>query len=75
MTGILLMVLIVNPSMIVAVAGACVLFYGVIKLYSKPAQDMKRLEGICKNNYSTYILYSQRKHTVLFLTEFILFLF
>lgn len=59
MTGILLMVLIVNPSMILAVAGACVLFYGVIKLYTKPSQDMKRLEGICKNNYQT-------KHTIYF---------
>lgn len=48
MSGILAMVLIVNPLMLVPLAGAIVLFYGVVKLYTKPAQDMKRLEGICK---------------------------
>lgn len=48
MIGILVMVLIVNPIMIAALACAILLFAGIIKLYMRPAQDLKRLEGICK---------------------------
>lgn len=47
--GILLMVLIVNPIMICALAGAIVLFYCIIKLYIRPSQDLKRLEGITRS--------------------------
>lgn len=48
MIGILVMVLIVNPIMIAALACAMLLFACIIKLYMRPAQDLKRLEGICK---------------------------
>lgn len=48
MCGILVMVIIVNPSMIFPLCGSIILFYAVVKLYTKPAQDMKRLEGIGK---------------------------
>lgn len=49
MCGILVVVMIVNPPMIVALAVAAVLFTLIIKLYLRPSQDLKRLEGICKN--------------------------
>lgn len=48
MCGILTVVMVVNPPMIVALGCACVLFSLVIKLYLRPSQDLKRLEGICK---------------------------
>lgn len=57
MSGILAMVLIVNPLMLLPLSGAILLFYGAVKLYSKPAQDMKRLEGICM--YDLYIQYTR----------------
>lgn len=46
MIGILVMVLIVNPAMIAALTIAIILFYGIMKLYMRPAQDLKRLDGI-----------------------------
>lgn len=48
MSGILTMVLIVNPSMVVALLGAIFFFYLLIRIYIRPAQDLKRLEGIGK---------------------------
>lgn len=46
MIGILVMVLIVNPIMVAALLCAILLFATIIKLYMRPAQDLKRLEGI-----------------------------
>lgn len=46
MMGVLVMVLIVNPIMVAVLACAIVLFAGIIKLYMRPAQDLKRLESI-----------------------------
>lgn len=48
MLGILVMVSVLNPMMIVALCGAIVFFYIVLRLYLRPAQDLKRLEGIGK---------------------------
>lgn len=48
MCGIIGVVLFVNPPMILALLIVIVLFTGIIKLYMRPSQDLKRLEGICK---------------------------
>lgn len=48
MCGILVVVLIVNPPMIIALLCCIVLFGIIVKLYMRPSQDLKRLEGICK---------------------------
>lgn len=48
MCGILTVVVIVNPSMIIALTCSIVLFTLIIKLYIRPSQDLKRIEGICK---------------------------
>lgn len=48
MFGILVMVSIVNPLMIGAISGAMLLFGCILKLYLRPSQDLKRLEGIGK---------------------------
>ncbi|KAJ6635336.1 ATP-binding cassette sub-family C member 4 [Pseudolycoriella hygida] len=49
MFGILIMVSIVNPVMIGAICGAMLLFGCILKLYLRPSQDLKRLEGIAKS--------------------------
>lgn len=49
MLGILSVIVIVNPPMIVALSAAMVLFALIIKLYLRPSQDLKRLEGICRS--------------------------
>lgn len=61
MCGILVLVSIVNPPMIIALVCAAILFGFIIKLYLRPSQDLKRLEGICmmfickkKNPHKTY---------------------
>lgn len=48
MCGILIIVIIVNPSMIAALFIAIIFFGCIVKLYMRPSQDLKRLEGICK---------------------------
>lgn len=48
MCGILVVVVIVNPPMIATLSIAILLFGLIIKLYLRPSQDLKRLEGICK---------------------------
>lgn len=48
MCGILIVVVYVNPPMIVALSVAIILFGLIIKLYLRPSQDLKRLEGICE---------------------------
>ncbi|XP_055326115.1 ATP-binding cassette sub-family C member 4-like, partial [Sitodiplosis mosellana] len=49
MLGILAVIVIVNPPMIFALSCAIVLFALIIKLYLRPSQDLKRLEGICRS--------------------------
>lgn len=46
--GIIVIILIANPAMIVAFLAALVLFSSITKLYARPSQDLRRLEGICK---------------------------
>lgn len=47
MCGILIIIIIVVPAVIVALAISVVLYGLIIKLYLRPSQDLKRLEGIC----------------------------
>lgn len=54
MIGILIMVSIVNPVMIAAISGAMLLFGGILKLYMRPSQDLKRLEGIGEINSTLF---------------------
>lgn len=46
--GILSVVSILNPAMLLILAGSLVFFGSLLRLYLRPAQDLKRLEGICK---------------------------
>lgn len=48
MIGILVVIAMMNPILLVALLGAIVLFAIVLKLYLRPTQDLKRLEGISK---------------------------
>ncbi|XP_058447071.1 ATP-binding cassette sub-family C member 4 isoform X2 [Malaya genurostris] len=49
MTGILVVIAIVNPILLLALLAAVILFMGALKLYLRPAQDLKRLEGITRS--------------------------
>jgi len=55
MIGIFVMIFIVNPIMIAALLFAILFFGCILKLYLRPAQDLKRLEGISEswNNIKT----------------------
>lgn len=48
MIGILAVISIVNPLLLIPLGVAIICFCLVLKLYLRPAQDLKRLEGICK---------------------------
>lgn len=48
MVGILVMVSILNPLMIGVLCVSVGAFVGILKLYLRPSQDLKRLEGICE---------------------------
>lgn len=49
MCGILTMVAIVNPPLIFAMCAAMILYGLILKMYLRPAQDFKRVEGICRS--------------------------
>ncbi|XP_037922724.1 probable multidrug resistance-associated protein lethal(2)03659 isoform X3 [Hermetia illucens] len=49
MCGILVVICIVNPVLLLALSGAIVLFYLLIRIYLQPSQDLKRLDGIAKS--------------------------
>lgn len=49
MFGILVVIAIMNPILLLALLGAIILFAGVLKLYLRPTQDLKRLEGITRS--------------------------
>lgn len=55
MAGILVMVSIVNPFMIVVLGIVICLFTVLLKLYLRPSQDLKRLEGICRSPVFSYM--------------------
>lgn len=44
--GILCVVSILNPAMLLILAGSLIFFGLLLQLYMRPAQDLKRLEGI-----------------------------
>lgn len=48
MVGVLVVIAIMNPILLIALLGAIILFAVVLKLYLRPTQDLKRLEGISK---------------------------
>lgn len=48
MVGILVVIAMMNPILLLALMGAIILFAAVLKLYLRPTQDLKRLEGISK---------------------------
>lgn len=46
--GIILVIIIVNPTIVAPLAVAIVLIGIIFKLYLRASQDLKRLEGICE---------------------------
>lgn len=48
MIGILVVISVVNPLLLVPLAVAIIFFYFILILYLRAAQDLKRLDGICK---------------------------
>lgn len=48
MCGILILIIIVNPTMITFLSFAIVFFGLIIKLYVRASQDLTRLQGICE---------------------------
>ncbi|XP_055848459.1 ATP-binding cassette sub-family C member 4 [Episyrphus balteatus] len=49
MFGILILITIVNPILIASLAIAVLVYLLVLKIYLRPSQDLKRLEGICRS--------------------------
>ncbi|KFB53213.1 AGAP003221-PA-like protein [Anopheles sinensis] len=49
MSGILTMITIVNPLLLLPLLGAVLLYAVALKLYLRPIQDLKRLEGITRS--------------------------
>lgn len=47
-SGILLVIIIVNPHIVAPLVAAVVMIGLIFKLYVRTSQDLKRLEGICK---------------------------
>lgn len=48
MSGILIMISIMNPIMIIVLLVAVIIDFCILKLYMRSGQDLKRLEGISK---------------------------
>ncbi|XP_001843089.2 probable multidrug resistance-associated protein lethal(2)03659 [Culex quinquefasciatus] len=49
MVGILVVIALMNPILLLALLGAILLFAVALKLYLRPTQDLKRLEGITRS--------------------------
>ncbi|XP_037896202.1 multidrug resistance-associated protein 4 [Glossina fuscipes] len=49
MIGILIVICVVNPILMAAIAIVTVLDILILRLYLRPSQDLKRLEGICRS--------------------------
>ncbi|XP_017485264.1 PREDICTED: multidrug resistance-associated protein 4-like [Rhagoletis zephyria] len=49
MFGILIVITLVNPILLVSTFIMAVVDYCVLRLYLRPSQDLKRLEGICRS--------------------------
>lgn len=52
MFGILIVICVVNPILLIAIVVVGSIDSLILKLYLRPSQDLKRLEGICKLNKS-----------------------
>lgn len=50
MCGVLIVIIVVNPALLIAIFCTIILYGLILKLYLRPSQDFKRLEGICKLN-------------------------
>lgn len=62
MIGILIVICIMNPILLLATFVVAIADICILKVYLRPAQELKRLEGICNNNNKTckhiqYIFY------------------
>lgn len=59
-SGILLVIIIVNPPIVVPLAVAVLLIGLIFKLYVRTSQDLKRLEGICEyvNSFFAHKIFS-----------------
>lgn len=49
MSGILILVIIVNPILVLALLAAILFYALLLRVYLRPSQDLKRLEGICRS--------------------------
>ncbi|XP_017848989.2 multidrug resistance-associated protein 4 [Drosophila busckii] len=49
MFGILIVIAVVNPVLIAAMTIVAIIDMLILKLYLRPSQDLKRLEGICRS--------------------------
>lgn len=49
MFGILIVIAVVNPILLAAMLIVAIIDMLILKLYLRPAQDLKRLEGICRS--------------------------
>lgn len=65
-SGILLVIIIVNPPIVAPLAAAVVLIGLIFKLYVRTSQDLKRLEGICMYCHD---LFGQKSITECFLNR------
>lgn len=48
MFGILIVICVVNPILMLAIVIVALVDMLILKVYLRPSQDLKRLEGICK---------------------------
>ncbi|XP_037945079.1 multidrug resistance-associated protein 4 [Teleopsis dalmanni] len=49
MFGILIVIAVVNPILLIAMSVVAFVDWFIMKLYIRPSQDLKRLEGICRS--------------------------
>lgn len=49
MSGILILVIVVNPILVLALLAAVFFYALLLRVYLRPSQDLKRLEGVCRS--------------------------
>ena len=49
MFGIFVVVAVVNPVLLAALAGVAIIIVPILRIYLRPSEDLKRLEGICRS--------------------------
>ena len=57
MFGILIVICVVNPILMLAIVIVAIVDMLILKVYLRPSQDLKRLEGICKLFTTTKYLF------------------